>query len=273
MTNLPDRVQPVGVPAERRLSSRDFELVIRRAAELQAREAEGLGSDGLTEAEALRIGRELGLSAEHLHKALAEVGSPGPPESGLLMQTFGPRTVHASRVMPGRAEDIARRLEQYLLEREYLAVLRRFSDRVVFTRASGMAAAMGRATSQIFSRSPRLGVDNMEMSVRSLDDGFAHVYLATSLAGTRTAAATTSILGGATGASAVGAILGIAVATPAALVALPVFGLSVWGGRVYYERQQYRSQVQLESLLDRLEHGELPPPGGGWSTPRREPVA
>jgi hypothetical protein len=112
----------------------------------------------------------------------------------------------------------------------------------------------------------------MEMSVRSLDDGFAHVYLATSLAGTRTAAATTSILGGATGASAVGAVLGIAVATPAALIALPVFGFSVWGGRVYYERQKYRSQVQLESLLDRLEHGELPPPGGGWSTPRREPL-
>jgi hypothetical protein len=271
VTNLPDRPTTPGRLVERRLTNRDFELVIRRAAELQAREAEGVAGDGITEVEALRIGRELGLSAEHLHRALAEVGDTGPPESGLLASLFGPRTIHAARALPGDAESIARQLEQYLLEREYLAVLRRFGDRVVFTRASGVVAAMGRATSQIFSRSPRLGVDNLELSVRSLEDGYAHVYVATSLRGPRTATAATSMVGGATGAGIVGAVLGIAVAPPAALVALPVLGVSLYGGKVYYERLAYRTHVQLESLLDRLEHGELPQPTRGWSYPRREP--
>lgn len=273
MTNLPDRTTPPGGLTERRLSNRDFELVIRRAAELQARDAEGGIGETITEAEALRIGQELGLSTEHLHRALAEVEDAGPVETGLIAGLFGPRVVHASRVIPGDAEPIARTLETYLLEREYLAVLRRFNNRVVMTQATGVVAAMGRASSQIFSRSPRLRVDNLEVSVRSAGDGYSHVYVATSLKGARSAAAVSSIGGGLAGGGVTGAVLAIAIAPPAALVALPILGASVFGGHLYYERLTRRVQVQLESLLDRLEHGELPPSTRGWSGPRRPSTA
>ena len=244
-------------------------MVIRRAAELQARDAERFGAEGISESEALRIGRELGLSTEHLHRALAEVSDTTPPEGGLLLRLLGPRVVHASRIMPGDAAAISAKLERYLVEREYLTVLRRFPERIVLTRASGMAAAMGRATSQIFSRSPLLRVENLELSARPLGEGQAHVYLATSLAGQRTAAAATSIVGGTTGAGLVGAVLGIAVAPPAALVALPILGLSMLGGRAYFKGLGDQVQIQLESLLDRLAHDELPTAARGWAQPPR----
>ncbi len=244
-------------------------MVIRRAAELQARDAERFGAEGISESEALRIGRELGLSMEHLHQALAEVSDTSPPEGGLLVRLFGPRVVHAYRTVAGDAAAISARLERYLIEREFLTVLRRFPERVIFTRASGAAAVVGRAASQIFSRSPLLPVENLEVSVRPLGEGHAHVYLATSLSRPRTAAAATSIIGGTTGAGLAGAALGIAVAPPAALVALPILGLSILGGRAYYRGLGERVQVQLESLLDRLAHDELPQPVRGWGQPPR----
>jgi hypothetical protein len=267
VTNLPDR--PGGAPPERRLSNRDFELVIRRAAELQAREAEGPDSDGVTEGELLRIGRELGLSTQYLHRALAEVSGSSVDESGVLTQLFGPVTVRAGRTVRGEAGDVGRLLERYLVEREYLAVLRRFPDRVLLTRATGVAAVMGRAASQIFSRSPLLRVNNLEMAVHDLEEGFTYVNLGTSMQQQRTATAASSLLGGGTSAGLAGAVLGIAIAPPAALVALPILAGAVYGGHIYYEGVLRAVQLQLESLLDRLEHGELPAPVGRWSAPRR----
>jgi len=268
-SNLPIRNPGSSALPERRLSNRDFELVIRRAAELQAREAEDGGADGMSEAEVVRIGRELGLSTEHLHRALAEVASDPPPESGAFHKLFGPANVRAARTVPGEAPPVSRALERYLVEREYLAVLRRLPDRVVFTRATGMVAAVGRASSQIFARSPLLRVRNLEMLVHPLDDGYSFVSLATSLNTQRNAAAASSLVGGGTGASLTGAILGIAIAPPAALVALPILGFSLWAGHAYYDGVVRDVQLQLESLLDRLEHGELLAATAARSLPRK----
>jgi hypothetical protein len=267
-TNLPERSPTRPVAPDRTLSTRDFELVIRRAAELQAREADAHG-EGMSEAEVIRIGRELGLSTSHLHRALAEVGGAAPEETGVFVRLFGPVHARAGRAVAGEPEVVSRRLERHLVEREYLAVLRRFSDRVLFTRAKGMAAAMGRATSQLFNRSPLLPVVNLEMVVHSLEDGYSFVSLATSLGNQRNAAAAASLIGGGTGASLTGAILGIAVAPPAALIALPILGASLWVGHAYYGGVVQNVQTQLESLLDRLEHDELPPAGGKWQPQRR----
>jgi len=269
VSNLPEKVSGRPEPSERKLSNRDFELVIKRAAELQAREAEEFAGDGITEADAFRIGRELGLSTQHLQRALAETSSMAPVESGVFGRLFGAAAVRAGRAVRGEPAEVAKLLERYLLEREFLAVLRRFGDRVIFTRATGMVAVMGRATSQVFSRSPLLRVSNLEMSVQPFEEGLSYVSLVTSLKGQRTTAAASSIVGGGTGAAVTGAVLGIAIAPPAALLALPVLGLSYLGGRIFYGKLMDDVQIQLESLLDRLEHGELPPPARGWAAPRR----
>lgn len=256
MTNLSeDRPDDRNLPV-RRLSTEEFELVIRRAAELQTRESERGAAEGITEAEAVRIGRELGLTSENLHRALAEVGV-GPGDTGAMASLFGPEAVRAVRAIEGDATDLATTLERYLVGREYMTVLRRFPDRVLFTQASGMMAAMGRATSQIFNRSPLLKIDNLEVAVHPFEDGWSYVALSTTLKPTRTAAAASSLVGGGTAAATAGAVLGIAVAPPAAVVALPILGASYLFGRAYYRNLIENTHLQLESLLDRLEHREL----------------
>jgi hypothetical protein len=256
--NLPDRsTGPGGSNLPARLSNRDFELVIRRAAELQARDAEGADGDGIDEAEVLRIGRELGLSTQHLHRALAEVQGAGPPEGGVIKWMYGPSSVSVGRTVKGGAAQVARTLENYLVEREYLSVLRRLPDRVLYTRASGATAAVGRAMSKAFNRTPPLGVANLESTVRRIEDDYTYVGLSTTLAGHRAGTALASLGGGLSGGGLVAAVLGIAIAPLAALGGIPIALGVAYGGHLYYSGMVKRIQTQFESLLDRLEHGEL----------------
>ena len=65
----------------RGLTRQEFDVVIRRAAELAGSESEG--SEGaLTEAEVYRIAKEVGLGEGHVRMALAEVRSGASPEIG-----------------------------------------------------------------------------------------------------------------------------------------------------------------------------------------------
>ena len=265
---LVDNREPTENLPARRMSNRDFEMVIRRAAELQARDSEGSDSDGIEEAEVLRIGRELGLSTQHLHRALVEVKGSEADETGVFAKLFGPAHVRVGRTLRGDPKEIASVLEGYLVAREYMAVLRRMPDRVVFTRATGASAAVGRAMSKAFNRTPLLPVVNLEMASQRLEEGFSYVSLATSLSGQRTATATTSIVGGGSGTAIGAAVLGIAIAPPAALLALPFLAATMFGGHAYYSGVVRKVQIQLESLLDRLEHGELVRASGPWS-PRK----
>jgi hypothetical protein len=274
VTNLPEKSTGASggnLPA--RLTNRDFELVIRRAAELQARDAEGSDGDGIDEVEVLRIGRELGLSTQHLHRALAEVQGSGPPEAGAMTWMFGPSAISVGRTVRGDAAQVAKVLESYLVGREYLSVLRRLPDRVLYTRAAGATAAVGRAMSKAFNRRPPLVISNLETTVRRIEDDFAYVGLTTTLSGQRVGTAITSLGGGLWGGGALAAFLGIAVAPVAALAGIPILLGAAYGGHVYYEGVVERIQTQLESLLDRLEHGELipqPQPGFmGMGKPNR----
>lgn len=263
MGNLPDVPRSeLRDGGQRRLSSQEFELVIRRAAELQARATEEGGDDGISEAEVVRIGRELGLSGPHLERALAEVHARTPPEGGLLYRLYGPASVRSSRAVPGETAAVRQLLERYLLDREFMVVVRRFPDRTLYARGEGLVAAVGRATRGFLDRAPRLKLALLEVGVRQLDEGVSHVTLATSLARSRvgTAAGATAVGGGA--GAAVAVALGIAIAPPLALAGLPVLGGALLGSRRAYAAMVERAQLQLESLLDRLEHGEIvaPPP-------------
>jgi hypothetical protein len=259
VTNLPEK--PKGSPPpSARLTNEQFEMVIRRAVELQARSADETGAEGVTEEEALRIGRELGLSRTYVGQALAEVQSGAVPEEGLAARIMGGSRHSASRVVTGEAPQVAMALEKYLVEREYLVVQRRYRDRTAFVRASGVVAAVARTTTGIFRRSPLLEVESLDVSVRALEPGYVAVLLATDLKGERTGYLLGgSALGGVMGG--VGAVtLGIAVAPAAALIGLPILAAGIGGMRYAYRESVKKVQVQLESLLDRLEHGELGKP-------------
>lgn len=234
--------------------------MIRRAAELQARAAEQHGNEGMDPAELLRIGQELGLSTAHLQQAIAEVRGGGPAEAGMLHKLFGPALIRASRTVPSDAEDVRQELERYLVDREYYTVLRRFHDRTIYEQASGVNAAVGRSMSQAFGRSRLLGFKRLEVGVQSLEDGFSYVTLGTDLSGQRTGSALGAFLGGGGGGAATGIAFGIAVAPPAALLGLPVFAGMMLLMRTTYGSAVKGALLKLESLLDRIQHDELPPP-------------
>ena len=190
----------------RQLSAHEFDGVIRRAAELQAADGE-TARGSITEAEAMRVGRSLGLSMDSLLRALAETSSPAARRDGLLPRWLAPEIVRASRSVRAEPSGLAQTLECYLVQREHLVVLRRLDDRVVFTRAIGAPAALRRAASRIFRRSPLLRVSTLEMAVHPLDEGTSYVSLSTAVRSTRTITATGAMVGSGTGAAAAAALL------------------------------------------------------------------
>ena len=79
----------------RSLTRREFDAVIRRAAELAG--SDPIGPDSaLPEGEVFRIAGEVGLPDAHVRQALAEVRS-GTIGGGRLDRLFGPALVAASR--------------------------------------------------------------------------------------------------------------------------------------------------------------------------------
>src|SRR5689334_24871035 len=93
-SNLPSRNPSAG------LDRGALERVLARAAELQARTGEP--EEILTEDQILELGKEVGLSSEHLRQALAEertrVALP-PDESGIAARLLGGARVGASRTV------------------------------------------------------------------------------------------------------------------------------------------------------------------------------
>jgi hypothetical protein len=119
-------------------------------------------------------------------------------------------------------------------------------------------AGIQRATSEVFGKTPLLKVKNLEVSVRTLEPGSSFVTLATDLSGERTGHAVGgAVMGGGFGGTSA-LVLGIAVAPAAALIAVPIAAAFAYGWRYGYQSEARKVSVQLESLLDRLEHGELP---------------
>lgn len=249
--------RPFPQSPERRLSAREFDQVIRRAAELHAATGESAGGS-ITEADALRIGRSLGLSTECLLQALSDTPAPASGRSGLLARVLAPDTVRACRAIRGEPGTIARALEHYLVRCEHLVVLRRLDDHVIFTRAIGVPAALKRAASRVARRSPLLAVRTLDVAVHPLDEGTSYVSLSTAVRSTRTITAASAVVGSCTGAAAAAALAAVGAAPEAALLAVPALGAGMAaGGRAHHRKGAVRLQTQLESLLDRVEHGEL----------------
>lgn len=248
-----------GLPA-RRLSSQQLEAVIRRAVELQT--SAGGDAEGVSEAEVLRIGSELGLPAAHVRQALAEVRSRGEPEQGGLAALIGPGDVSVARTVALPAERAAADLERYFTQCEYMIVQRRRPGWTVYERGGGIAAAIGRATRS----APRLNRGTVEVSVNAAEEGGSFVSLRVPLRGERWGFTAGTVLGGGGAGAAVATAAGIAIAPPAALLGLPVLAATWWAMRAGHHGLASRLHTRLESVIDRLESGELLPPRSGWKS-------
>lgn len=279
---------PSDLSPDRRISRQELQLVIRRAAELFTSETDA--DERLSEEQVLRIADELGLPGRHVRQALYEL-PPRPEREGWIDRAYGPAAVQETRVVRGAPDEVMDRLEDYLVTREFLQVLRRKGAKAAFSPAddaiSNVARAVRRPQRQWqLARSRRVLVET-----RPMVENESHVRLELDMGPQRRKALTSGILGGtliglplAAGAffpvgHMVFEIAGDAAGYAAGLAAgASTFGASVAGG-IAVARSRFRARVdsarfEIASLLDRLEGGRtLDPPPAPWLRSLRSRIA
>ncbi len=257
------------------LSRRDFDEVMRRASELAATEP-GAPDEEFTEAELVRIGREVGLPDRHVRRALAEFRS----DRGRLVRGRGrirallaTGEIHSGRTVKRSRAQVHGELDEFMVGSQLLQRVRQREDLLQYRPAIDWASRVARAASStsrqhyvaasrlVEARLDELGPDSTQVDI-VVDPGMAGKY--------RTGA----VLGGGT----TGAAVGIGVSTGLALLAtLPV---AVAGGlaagivsavavmsmvALGFERRLGEVRLEVEGILDGLESdGGLEPPPPAW---------
>lgn len=266
----------------------DLQLVIRRAAELYTAEADA--DEQLSEAEVLRIADELGLPGRHVRQALYELPLDRG-ESGWVDRWFGPEAVVGTRVVRGKPSAVVDRLEDYLVTREFLQVLRRQGDRVAFSPAEDAISNVARAVRRPQRQWQIARARRVLVEARPIPDAESHVRMELDVANRRTRAVTGGIVGGAL----IGLPLAAGAFFPVGHIVLDVagdaagyaaglmagagaFAASVGAGMAI-ARARFRTRVEdarleVAALLDRLEGGRaLDPPPAPWLRSLRSRIA
>jgi hypothetical protein len=274
---MDEAAAPDGQPEKpgRAIVRAELREVIRRAAELSLNDADA--DEQLSEEEVIRIATELGLPAHHVQRALYEL-----PELQTQLRWydryFGPAVISASRAVPAQSVTALRRLEDYLVTREYLQIVRKRGESLTLIPADDTLSSLARALTRparrhIISRATRVMV-----GVHPLPDNTAHVRCDVDLTAARIEAvqtgATLGTIGGIiTGAGAVATTVAIlpdamglvphVVAFTGTLLATTAAGIAIAAN--HFKSQIVQARLELHGLLDRLESGDrLEPPHAPW---------
>ena len=264
---------PLPAPLSRSLDRAAMERVLARAAELQAHTAEP--GESMTEQQLIELGKEVGITAEHLRQAIAEEQTrvAVPTDTSGIGGLFGPPLATASRIVHGSPAAVLAKLDQWMLKEECLQVKRRYTDRITWEarrdflgnikrgfNLGGRGYALTRAAEVAGTVVP---IDENRALVRlDADLGFARRRSV----GWGSASAGGGLLGAA------GLVAFAATAGGSAVLAAVIGG--VWaiagvGGFVGLaagqRKQVARAQLALEQVLDRLEHPEQRGGGGAAS--------
>lgn len=239
-----------------------LERVLARAAELQAAES-GEPAESLSEGQILELGREVGLSAEHLRQALAEertrVGSE-VRHDGAMDRFIGAPGVSAARVVSGRPGAVLSQVDEWMTRKECLQVKRRFGERIVWEPRRDLFSGLQRAFEGAFGGKRHAFVPAHEVAVTAVavDDARVAVRLDADFATERRAAVSTGITASVIGVASTTAAAVMGFFLPVALIpALALTAGGVWQARRQHARTLYHAHLAMEQLLDRLERGEL----------------
>lgn len=255
----------------RSLTRQEFDAVIRRAAELAGADAES-GDGSFTEVELLRIAGEVGLSEQHVRRALAEVRS-GETGGGFLDRTFGPASITASRVVARDFMELRDELDEFLVATQLLQPIRRGREVLQYRPALDWASQLARAASFTSRKYYVASAKSVEVRIEVVDDERTLVELRVD-PGTRGDDIAGAVLGGGAAGGVAGAVGGVALATMAPLglsigVGV-VVGLGVWTGIGYavgngHKKKLREVRSEVEGILDDLESGRsLEPPPSSW---------
>lgn len=147
------RASATGVPADQ------LERIIARAAVFENAHGEGEKRQ-LSEAEIISIGEEVGLSREHVRRALAEwradsLAPPEPDDDLLAARLAGPATVRVRRLIDGNAASVHARFERHLREAEYMRPVRMREFESLWECNDGLAGTIRRGLSQMLDTEGR----------------------------------------------------------------------------------------------------------------------
>jgi hypothetical protein len=256
----------------RSLTRVEFDAVIRRAAELASSDADA-PDGGLSEVEVFRIAREVGLADSHVRQALAEVraGAPEPVAAGVIDRVFGPTHIRVSRVVPGRPDELARTLDDFMVSTQLLQRVRRGHAVLQYRPAADWASQVARVTS---SRKYYIAsAKSVEVRLDAVDADRTLVAFAIE-PGTRGSDVGGAVFGGAVASTAAGTFsaIGLAMVVPGAfaVAAGVTLGASIWSAIFFGTGAAHRRKVEdvrseAEGVLDALETGiSLEPPPPAW---------
>ena len=260
---------------KRALTRRDFDEVMRRAAELAADEPEAV-ERGFSDGEVLRIGKEVGLSERHVRQALTEVKSGGlvarPRGWRGVRKLFSRGTVWASRVIERPRDAVIEELDNFMVSGQLLQAVRKRDDFLQYRPSVDWASRVARAASSQSRQHYVAAARMVEVRLEAVDEQSTvveiHVdpgVIAEFRAGT---VATTGVVG-------IGAAVGLGTVLgaiwPAALavgvgVAVGSMGSAVVATLMGNALSKRLSEVQteVEGILDGLESGGLEPPPPAW---------
>ena len=255
----------------RSLTRREFDAVIRRAAELATSDSES-AEGSLTEEELFRIAGEVGLSERHVRAALSDVRT-GVGQGGFLDRVFGPSHVRASRSVPRTPQELGESLDDFLAGTQLLQRVRRTPTMLQYRPAVDWASQLARAASFSSRKYYIASARSVEVQLQAQDGGRTRVELLVD-PGTRGDDAAGALFGGGFAGLAGGGLLGwgLAAVAPMALgiAAGSLVGAGIWGGVAYavglaHKRKVAEVQNEVEGVLDALESGgSLEPPPPSW---------
>jgi len=239
-----------------------LERVLARAAELQV--GSGEPEEVLTEDQILELGKEVGLSAQHLRQALAEertrVALP-PDRGGVSAALLGGARVGASRVVPGRPRDILEAIDTWMQRQECLQVKRQFSDRIVWEARRDLVGTIRRALN-VGGRGYALArAFEVAATAVAVDSSKTIVRIDADLTSFRRSLARQSAGATTLGIAAGGTMVALHFAIAAAVAPVVLVGAAAfYAARGINARTATAAQLALEQLLDRLERGEITKP-------------
>ncbi len=251
------------------LDRESLERVLARAAELQAGQSEP--AEQMSEAQLIEVGKEVGISAEHVRLALAEERTrvQVPEARGVVGGLFGVEGITASRVVSGTPTDILGRLDDWMQREEGMRAKRRFNDRLTWEGRNDFMMSLQAGLKMGARPYSLINSDEVGATVVPVDAQRCIVRLDASFVVSRRQFVLGSSIVAGSGVLGFGGVMALAALIPngsmifgALLGMIPALG----GGAIGYavaatHRQRVtRAQLALEQVLDRLERGEIRKP-------------
>jgi len=264
-----DEKDVVPVPNSAALLDRAaLERVLARASELSALSTDA--PEGMSEAQLIEIGKEVGLSPATLQQALAEERTRVvlAEETGFEARLMGPAAVSVTRAIPHAPEAILAALEEWMRSDYRMVVKRRFGNRRTWEQKGGVFAELDRSLRGNQAAAALAKSSEVAVTVSAIGDGRTAVRLDADISNVRGQRRTSGIALGSAGlllgttSVVIGGLLAPLAMLPLFVVfgAVPFAAMSAGGWAMIkgHRKQAERVQLALEQLLDRLEHAPLP---------------